>query len=219
MVNCILGACRDAYLVLYYANDTVMCSGPYLCIVVHNCLATLGCECGYIIPYGTVMNIKCFNFRNFLTKYFFVLSCVLLHLFLFLPETSFGLWVLSLPASVCVHPSLCLSASFYTTWCVIIHHSFKLGSPNLDQMCKRPWLRYLLFCKAIGVELKRSNITPFELVCTIAHPPFKLGSLNLDQRCKTPWLRTLSFLGLIGFDLHGQILLESANVSNVWHVH
>ena len=27
----------------------------------------------------------------------------------------------------------------------ITHHPFKLGSPNLDHRCKRPWLRSLLF--------------------------------------------------------------------------
>ena len=31
---------------------------------------------------------------------------------------------------------------------------FKLESPNLDQRCKRPWLRSLLFCGAIDLDLQ-----------------------------------------------------------------
>ena len=36
----------------------------------------------------------------------------------------------------------------------ITHQPFKLGSPNLDQMCKRPWLRALLFCGMIDRDLQ-----------------------------------------------------------------
>ena len=45
----------------------------------------------------------------------------------------------------------------------ITHHPFKLGSPNVDQRCKIPWLRFLLFWEAINrdlqgpVLLKKSN--------------------------------------------------------------
>ena len=45
----------------------------------------------------------------------------------------------------------------------ITHHPFKLGSPNLDQRCKMPWLRSLLFWGAIDYDmqgqiwLKKSN--------------------------------------------------------------
>ena len=45
----------------------------------------------------------------------------------------------------------------------IIHQPFKLGSPNLDQRCKRPWLRSRLYCGMINgdlqgqIELKSQN--------------------------------------------------------------
>ena len=64
----------------------------------------------------------------------------------FLPEASFGLRVLSLPASVCV--SVCLSVGVCGNHLLvraITHHPFQLGSPNLDHRCKRPWLRSLSF--------------------------------------------------------------------------
>ena len=53
----------------------------------------------------------------------------------FLPEASSGLRVLSLPASVsvCVRP--CVNHELIRA---ITHHPFQLGSPNLDQRCKRP---------------------------------------------------------------------------------
>ena len=35
----------------------------------------------------------------------------------------------------------------------ITHHLFKLGSPNLDQWCKTPWLRSLLFLWMVDVDL------------------------------------------------------------------
>ena len=38
--------------------------------------------------------------------------------------------------------------------CTIIHYSFKLGSPNLDQRWKVAWLRSLLFWVAINLDLK-----------------------------------------------------------------
>ena len=61
--------------------------------------------------------------------------------------------------SVCV--SVCLS---------ITHRPFKLESPNLDQGSKRPWLRYLLFCGVIDLDLqgqiehKSKNLPLFEHV-------------------------------------------------------
>ena len=38
--------------------------------------------------------------------------------------------------------------------CTITHHPFKLGSPNLDQRCKIPWSRSLLFEGAIVRDLQ-----------------------------------------------------------------
>ena len=67
----------------------------------------------------------------------------------FLPEASFGLRVLSLPACVCV----CLSVNHQLVRAVT-HQPFKLESPNLDQRCKRPWLRSLLFFEMIDLQLQ-----------------------------------------------------------------
>ena len=60
----------------------------------------------------------------------------------FLPEASFGLRVLSLPVSACLRVCVCGNHQFLRT---TTHHLFKLGSPNLDHVCKRPCLRFLLF--------------------------------------------------------------------------
>ena len=71
----------------------------------------------------------------------------------------------------------------------ITHHPFKLGSPNLDHRCKRPWLRSLLVLGVIDLDLQgqiylQSQYLPhFELFRAITHHPFKLGPPNLDQRC------------------------------------
>ena len=37
----------------------------------------------------------------------------------------------------CFHLSVCPSINKFV--CTMTHHLFKLGSPNLDQRCKRPW--------------------------------------------------------------------------------
>ena len=67
----------------------------------------------------------------------------------FLPEASFGLRVLSLPVSVCV--CVCINHLLVRT---ITRHLFKLGSPNLVQRSKTPWLRCLLFWGAIDLDLQ-----------------------------------------------------------------
>ena len=76
----------------------------------------------------------------------------------FLHEASFGLRVLSLPASVpSVRPSVCLSVTKFVR--TITHYTFKLGSPNLDHRCKRQWLRSLLFWGVDWPWISRSNLT------------------------------------------------------------
>ena len=71
----------------------------------------------------------------------------------FLPEASFGLRVLSLPASVCVCVSVWLCVNHLLVR-AITRDLFKLGSPNLDQRCIRPWLRSLLFLGPIELDLQ-----------------------------------------------------------------
>ena len=54
---------------------------------------------------------------------------------------------------------VCLSLSVCLSVCHFLGHAktrdpFKLGSPNLDQRCKRPCLRFLLFCGLIDLDLQ-----------------------------------------------------------------
>ena len=55
---------------------------------------------------------------------------------MFLPEASFGLRVLLLPASVCVCLSVCPCVNHLLVR-AITRDPFKLGSPSLDHRCKR----------------------------------------------------------------------------------
>ena len=56
----------------------------------------------------------------------------------------------------CLRPSVRQSVRPSVTKFVraITHHPFKLGSPNLEHRCKRPWLRSLLFCGVIDLDLQ-----------------------------------------------------------------
>ena len=106
---------------------------------------------------------------------------------------------------VCVSVCVCINHELVRT---ITHRPFKLGSPNLDQRCKTPGFRTLLFSGMIDLDLQgqielESQILPhFELVYTITHQPYKLESPNLDRKCILALSRPLSILDLIGFDLH-----------------
>ena len=55
-----------------------------------------------------------------------------------------GIVVACVCLSVCpsVRPSACVCGKHLLVR-AITHHPFKLGSPNLDHRCKRPWLRSL----------------------------------------------------------------------------
>ena len=48
---------------------------------------------------------------------------------------------------LCVRLSVCAVIT-------CLHHPFKLGSPNLDHRCIRPWLRPLLFWGVIDLDLQ-----------------------------------------------------------------
>ena len=58
--------------------------------------------------------------------------------------------------SVC--PSVCVCGNHLLVR-AITHHPFKVGSPNLDHRCKRPWLRSLLFWGRDWPWPSRSNLT------------------------------------------------------------
>ena len=106
---------------------------------------------------------------------------------------------------VCVSVCVCVDHGLVRT---ITHWLFKLGSPNLDQRCKTPWFRSLLFLGMIDyelqgqIQLERQILPNYELVCTITHQPFKVESPNLNRKCILALSRYLSILDLIGFDLH-----------------
>ena len=60
-------------------------------------------------------------------------------------------------ACVCVCVCVCMGVSLCVNHLLvraIIRYPFKLGSPNLDQRCKRHWLRSVLFWGAIDLDLK-----------------------------------------------------------------
>ena len=69
----------------------------------------------------------------------------------------------------------------------ITHHSFKLGSPNLDQRCKIHWLRSLVIWVAIDhdlqgqIWLKKSNF--------LASPLLEIHNHHITTR--EPWLPRL----------------------------
>ena len=71
----------------------------------------------------------------------------------------------------CVCPSVSPSVTKFVR--AITHQPFKLGSPNLDQRCKRPWLRSLLFCGTFNrhlqgqIQSQSQNLHHFELVHAI----------------------------------------------------
>ena len=106
---------------------------------------------------------------------------------------------LSTCVSLCVrHPQLVRA---------ITHHPFKPGSPNLDQRCKRPWLRSVLFCGTIDcdlqgqIELQSQNLPHSELVHAITHHQLQLQFPNWEQRCILTLFRFLPILGLIEIEL------------------
>ena len=132
------------------------------------------------------------------------LFCSSINVSYFLPEASFGLRVLSLPACVCV--CVCMSVNHQLVR-AITHQPFKLESPNLDQRWKRPWLRSLLFCGTIDlelqgqIELKSQNLPHFELVRAKSHHQLKSVFPNLGQKCILALSRSLLILGWIDLDV------------------
>ena len=106
-------------------------------------------------------------------------------------------------ACVCVCVRMSVNHEFVRA---ITHQPFKLGSPNMDQRCKKPWLSALLFCGMIDrdlpgqIELRSQNLPHFELVHPITHHQLKLQFPNLEQKCILTLFRSLLILGLIEID-------------------
>ena len=106
----------------------------------------------------------------------------------------------------CVCVCVCLSVKHQPVR-AITHQPFKLESPNLDQRCKRPWLRSLLFFGTIDlelqgqIELKSQNLPHFELVRATSHHQLKSVFPNLGQKCILALLSSLLILGWIDLDV------------------
>ena len=90
----------------------------------------------------------------------------------------------------CVCVCMCVRVSVnYEFVRAITPQPFKLGSPNLDQRCKKLWLSALLFCGMIECDLQgqiepqRQNLPHSELVHAITHHQLKLEFPNLEQKC------------------------------------
>ena len=117
----------------------------------------------------------------------------------FLPEASMAIGYFR-----CLRLSVCPCVNHLLVR-AITRDPFKLGSPNLNHRCKRPWLRSLLFWGWLTFTFKAKLTfeviiySDFELVPAITHHPFKLGPPNLDQMCKIPWLRPLLFIIIGGW--------------------
>ena len=72
---------------------------------------------------------------------------------------------------LCACPCVCVSVCVnHLLVHAITRDLFKLGSPNLDHRCKRPWLRSLLFWGVIDHDLQGQNLPHFELVRTNSLP-------------------------------------------------
>ena len=106
----------------------------------------------------------------------------------------------------CLRVCVCLSVNHQLVRAVT-HQPFKLESPNLDQRCKRPWLRSLLFFGMIDlelqgqIELKSQNLPHFELVRAISHHKLKSVFPNFVQKCILALLRSLLILDWIDPDV------------------
>ena len=94
--------------------------------------------------------------------HFGTIILLLSHAFYTRPVLAFGYCCcLRVCMCVCVHVSV--NHEFV---CPITHQLLKLESQNLDQICKRPWLRSILFCGAIDHDLQGQIELQFK-ICPI----------------------------------------------------
>ena len=107
---------------------------------------------------------------------------------------------------LCLCAHVCINHLLVRT---ITRHLFKLGSQNLVQRSKTPWLRSLLFWGGKWPWPSRSNLTsnskltPFWACPNHYSPPILVRISKFGQQMHfLALLRTLSIRGLIDFDLH-----------------
>ena len=133
-----------------------------------------------------------------------------------LPEASFGLRVLSLPASVCLCVCVCVyqSRACPRDNSPLIQASIAKCGVHVQFTVQKTLVKNPIVFGGDWPWPSRSNLTwfesrilpHFELVRPITCHSFKLESPNLDQKCILPRLKSLLFLVLIDLDLQGQIL-------------
>ena len=107
-------------------------------VIYGTCFMHIGNNLGYKVYHIVVLKLKP-------AVMFSVKICIEEHWFL--PEASFGLRVLSLPASVRVGVNHELVRAITCHW-------FQLESPNLNKTCKTSWLRSRLFWGLIDLDLQ-----------------------------------------------------------------
>ena len=108
---------------------------------------------------------------------------------------------------LCVCPCVCVNPQLVR---VITHHPFKLGSPNLDHRCKRPWIRSLLFfcffCFFLGGGdwlwpsrsnlTSKSKVTPFWACGHDNSSPVQTRTPNFGPKVQNTWVKIPINLGI-----------------------
>ena len=103
--------------------------------------------------------------------------------------------------SVC--PPVCSSVCVIELVHVISFHLFKLGSPNLDQECKRPWFGALLFCGVINlypqgqIGLDKVKIYPIWACPHDKSPLFEARTTKFEQKMQNTLVK-IPIAGLQG---------------------
>ena len=103
---------------------------------------------------------------------------------------------LHLSVCVCVRP--CVNHKLFRA---ITHHSFQLGSPNLDHRYKRPWLRSLLFLGVIDLDLQGPKFTPFWACPCDNSPPVRARTTKFGPEVQNTLGKIPIVLGLFELDL------------------
>ena len=127
----------------------VLSTHPY----VSSCLAVDSNHAKFI--WGSIYICASYHFSTLRQSKWFKSSLDLGHIF-----TRGQFWpsgIVIACVCVCVCPCVCVCVSLCVNHLLvraITRDPFKLGSPNLDQRCKRPWLRSLLFLGVIDLDLQ-----------------------------------------------------------------
>ena len=115
---------------------------------LHPCQTWIICS---TVPFSNIIYTSlCKSYRSYSLCSIKILSTYWDIRFYPRPVLAFG-YCRCLRLCVCVSVCLCVNHLLVRA---ITRDLFKLGSPNLDQRCKRPWLRSLLFLGPIDLDLQ-----------------------------------------------------------------